>query len=1035
MPMRGEFVHLHVHSDYSLLDGACPIPALIAAAKKDNMPSLALTDHGNLFGAIEFYKHAVSAGIIPIVGYEAYVAPGSRLEKSRKPGQENAYHLTLLARNEKGYKNLIFLASSAYKDGFYYKPRIDKDILSAHAEGLMALSGCLHSEISHLIVQGQVARAEEVAVQYSSMLGKGHFFLELQENGIPEQRKVIKESLEISKRTGIGVVATNDIHYLQREDAKAHDILLCISTNKKVDDPTRLRMATDQFYFRSTAEMKQIFAEIPLAISNTVAISEKCRLMLSFEEKHLPRFVPPGGITPEQHLRALCEVGLKRLFPEASGDVRKRLEYELDTIEKKGLSSYFLIVSDFVNYARDSGIAVGPGRGSAAGSLVSYLLNITLINPLEYDLLFERFLNPGRNELPDIDIDFCQRRRDEVISYVREKYNADNVSHIITFGTLGARAALRDVGRIMGFDLMKDVDRVAKRIPSIPGSETRLKDAIEADPELVQMRDKRPEVAEWFKVAMKLEGLSRHASKHAAGIVIADRPLTDYVPLYVADGVVTTQFAMESISDIGLLKVDFLGLQTLTILQKAVELIRKSRGKEIDLPRLPLDDKPTYQLLSRSETCGVFQLESAGMRDLLQKMRPDKFEDLIAILALYRPGPLKSGMVDTFVKCKHGLEKPDHLHPSLEPLLRETHGVIVYQEQVMRIAHTVGGLALAEADGLRKAMGKKKPELLAPFRAKFVPGAIKRGVDKATAERIFDTMEYFGGYGFNKSHSAAYALVSFATAYLKAHYTVEFMAALLTCERDDMDKVAEYITECRRLQIEVLPPDINECDRDFTVSGDKVRFGLGAVKNVGDKALESIIAVRAKGGLFKSLFDFCARVDLHAVDKLVVESLIKCGAFDVTGMKRSQLVAMLEGTVNVAGRAQHDRRVGQLSFFGGEKAQTPAGQPSPPDISEWPEDELLKYEKECLGFYIPATQAREHHPRAVVRVHPRPRGGGRQCRRGPRRHSGRNRVGSPVPGWLPEGPETSQDALQGPRWQLRGGRVPFGPATHKDGRA
>ncbi|MFH0888637.1 MAG: DNA polymerase III subunit alpha [Planctomycetota bacterium] len=973
--MKSDFVHLHTHSHYSLLDGACTLENIINEAKHQGMSALAITDHGNLFGAIEFYQIALKHNINPIVGYEAYIAPRSRNDKKttqlsdgKKGYTESAYHLTLLAKNEIGYHNLIKLATIAYLEGFYRKPRIDKEILSIHKEGLIVLSGCLQSEIDQLLLEEQFDSALSVATQYRDLFGND-FYLELQQHGLTEQTKVIKKLLEISRTTGIPVVATNDVHYLKKEDSKAHDILLCISTNKQVKDPTRLRFSSEEFYFKSAEEMKRLFSEIPQAIENTVTIAEKCNLYLNFNIEHLPRFTSPDNKSSLEFIKELAAKGITERYgiknvestdlPDgkagsSSSLVIQRLKEELDIIEKKKLIDYFLVVWDFVRFARENNISVGPGRGSSAGSLLAYALGITDIDPLKYDLLFERFLNPGRHEPPDIDIDFSQAGRDKVINYVHEKYGRENVSQIITFGTMKARAVIRDVGRVMGIPLT-EVDRIAKKLSGI----TSLKESIKGDPELKDIIEKRNDIKELFSISARLEGLCRHASTHAAGIVIADKPLNNYVPLYASGGINTTQYPMEALQSIGLLKVDLLGIVTLDIIDKCIELIAENRHEKVDINSIPLDNKKTYELLSRGETKGVFQLESAGMRDILQKLKPSRFEDIIAVLALYRPGPLQSGLVDNYIRCTYHPNEISYLHPALESLLKETNGIILYQEQVMRIANKLGGFPLSESDDLRKAMGKKIPEIMQKYGDKFIAGAVKNGIPKFIAEKIFEMMEYFGGYGFNKSHSTAYSMTSYRTAYLKVNYPVEFLAALLSYNTADTDKLLEYIEECRRLNIKVLPPDINKSFSDFTVAGNNIVFGLSAVKNVGSKAVGYIIEARSKGGPFTNIYDFCERVDLGHVDKLVIENLIKCGAFDFIlkqkregKANRNQLLKGSEQIIYISNKHQLDKRHGQLNIIQSSDKQSDYRYPPLPDVPELPEEEILQYEKESLGFYV-----------------------------------------------------------------------------------
>ncbi|MEK7310008.1 MAG: DNA polymerase III subunit alpha [Planctomycetota bacterium] len=965
--MKSEFVHLHTHSHYSLLDGACTIDTLIDEAKRQGMPALALTDHGNLFGAIEFYQTALKNNLNPIVGYEAYVAPKSRFDKKGAYSAEGAsasagYHLILLAKNDAGYHNLIKLASSAYLEGFYRKPRIDKEILATYKNGLIALSGCLHSEIDQLILDDKPDAALAVAMQYRDIFGED-FYLELQQHRIPEQLKAINGLLEISRKTGIPVAATNDIHYLRKEDRAAHDILLCISTNKKITDPTRMRFSSDEFYFKTAEEMKALFSEIPQAITNTVAIAGKCNLYLNLKEMHMPRFKSPDNKTSIDFIKELCTKGIQQRYPALGAvdidtadpkiPVIRRLKDELNIIEKKGLIDYFLVVWDFVRFGKEHKVSIGPGRGSSAGSLLAYILGITDIDPLKYDLLFERFLNPGRYDPPDIDIDFSQAGRESVINYVKDKYGRENVSQIITFGTMKARAAVRDVGRVMDIPLA-EVDHIAKKLSNF----TSLRESIKADPELKEAAEKQKKIRELFDISMRLEGLSRHVSTHAAGVVISDKPLDNYVPLYSSGGVATTQYTMESLQAIGLLKVDLLGIITLDIIDRCTELVEQNRAIKIDINSLPLDDKKTYTLLAQAETKGVFQLESAGMRDILQKLKPNKFEDIIAILALYRPGPLQSGMVDNYIHSRHHPSEISYVDKSLEPLLKETNGIILYQEQVMRIANRIGGFSPSDSDDLRKAMGKKIPTIMQEYRDKFIKGAVKNGIPGQTSEKIFEMMEYFGGYGFNKSHSTAYAMTSYRTAYLKANYPVEFLAAVLSYNTADTDKLLEYLEDCKRLDIKVIPPDINRSFSDFTVQGNDIIFGLSAIKNVGDKAVGYITEARAKGP-FRNIYDFCERVDLRHVDKSVIEGLIKCGAMDYllttsSGKKpnRNQLLKGLEQIIYLTNQHQLDRRQGQMNLLQSSDKDAPYQYPSLPDEDELPEEEILRYEKESLGFYV-----------------------------------------------------------------------------------
>ncbi|MDA8241775.1 MAG: DNA polymerase III subunit alpha [Nitrospiraceae bacterium] len=942
MHSHADFVSLHLHTEYSLLDGAIRIKELVERAREFKMPALAMTDHGNLFGAVEFYKQATKAGIKPIIGCEVYVAPGTRTDRGGTEGKEEAsFHLILLARDNAGYRNLVTLVTKAYLEGFYYKPRIDMDLLEQYSGGLIGLSACLKGEIPYCLQRGMVDRARERALQFKHILGPENFYIEIQENGLPEQTEANIKLVELARELHVGVVATNDCHYLKREDAKAHEVLLCIQTGRTMKDATRMKFATDEFYFKSPQEMKEAFKEIPEAIANTVSIAERCNVEFVLGESLLPHYQVETGESPDDFLTALAASGLDRKFggnpPEA---YRERLKHELEVIRKMGYASYFLIVWDFISFARSKGIPVGPGRGSAAGSLVSYAAGITEIDPIRYNLLFERFLNPERISMPDIDVDFCQDRRSEVISYVSEKYGKDRVAQIITFGTMAAKAAIRDVGRAMDMPYA-EVDRIAKLVPNT--LKITIGDAIKAEPQLKEMYESNAEVKELLNIAMRLEGLNRHASTHAAGVIIAPVPLTEYTPLYKSpsDESIMTQFDMGSAEAIGLLKFDFLGLKTLTVIEKTLALIGQG-GREVSLREIPLDDKETYELLSSGQTTGIFQLESAGMKDILVKMCPNRFEDLIALVALYRPGPIGSGMIDDFIKRKKGKTPVRYDLPQLKEILDETYGVILYQEQVMRIANKLASFTLGQADILRKAMGKKNPEAMAKQKENFVKGAIANGISEKKAGKIFDLMELFAEYGFNKSHSAAYAYVSFQTAYLKAHYPVEFMAATLSSDRNDTDKIVKSINECRKMKIEILPPDINLSGREFKVIGNSIRFGLEAVKGVGGAAIESVLEVRTGDGPFQSVADFVGRVDTRKVNKKVLESLVKAGAFDSLGVTRASAMQTVTGLLN-GGPRKDD---GQTSMFGDEPAA------AVPEAPEWDEAELLRNEKEALGFYI-----------------------------------------------------------------------------------
>lgn len=949
---HSDFVHLHLHTQYSLLDGACRIPELLNLAKQYKMDSLAITDHGNMFGAIEFYQGAQKAGIKPIVGCEVYVAPGDRTDKNTNGIEDSSYHLILLCRDETGYHNLMKLVTTAYLDGFYYRPRIDKEVLAQHSEGLIALTACLKGEVPVLIQQKRFNDALKCADTYLNIMGKGNLYLELQGNSIPQQKIVNEGLIKISKELKLPLVATNDVHYLTKNMAEAHEALLCIQTQTTLDDPNRMRFQTNEFYFMSPQEMKALFKDVPEAINNTVEIAERCNLELDFKKIHLPKYVAPAGYSKEDYLKKLCDEGLEKRYGGMTPEIEARLSHELKIIKDMGFVSYFLIVWDFIHYAKSKGIPVGPGRGSAAGSLVSYLLGITDLDPLKYNLLFERFLNPERLGLPDIDIDFCYERRQEVIDYVTQKYGRENVAQIITFGTMQARAVVRDVGRVMGLSYA-DVDRIAKMIP--PDPNMTLRDALESETELNNMYKSDTRITKLIDTALSLEGLNRHASVHAAGVVIADKPLNEYMPLFkTGDDQITSGYSMGILEKIGLLKVDFLGLRTLTVVDETVKLVKKTQGKDIDINNLPLDDANTYKLLAQAKTMGVFQVESSGMRDLLRKLESARFEDLVAILALYRPGPIGSGMLDDFIKRKHGVVPIRYEHPSLEPILKETYGIMVYQEQIMQIASSLAGFSLAQADLLRKAMGKKIPEVMEKERKNFILGCIKNSIKESLANKIFDLIEYFSGYGFNKSHSTAYALISYRTAYLKANYPVEFMTALLTSERNNTDKIVEYVNEAERMGITVLPPDINESESLFKVVDQKtIRFGLLAIKNVGEGAAESIVEAR-KNGRFLSLDDLCKRIDLRLANRKVIESLIKCGGFDCFNMPRAMMFSALDIILESAQRSQKDKAKGQMSFFDEGLSQNGFKDTSAeiPHIKEWPEPQLLAFEKEMLGFYV-----------------------------------------------------------------------------------
>ena len=942
-----DFVHLHVHSGYSLLDGAGRISDLVRRTCESGMNAVALTDHGNMYGAVEFYKQAKKCGVKPIIGCEVYIAPRSRFDKVAGEG-EAYYHLILLAENQTGYSQLVELVSRAYTEGFYYKPRIDRELLAAHHEGLIGMSACIAGEVPSLILRGDMEGAEAAARDYLEIFGRDNFFIELQDHGIPEQKEANPKLVQLARKLDIGLVATNDIHYIDRADAESHDVLLCIQTGKCVDDAGRMRFSTPEFYLKTGEEMAELFPEYPEALSNTCRIAERCQVDFEFGELHLPDFPLPEGVTAPEYLKNLCLEGLQKRYPQAGIPEQERLAYELSVIETMGFSSYFLIVWDFVRFAREEKIPVGPGRGSAAGSIVAYLLGITNIDPLKYGLLFERFLNPERVTMPDIDIDFCYVRRGKIIEYVSARYGADRVAQIITFGTMAARAAIKDVGRALNISY-SEVDRLAKLIPTVLN--ITLKDALNMSQELKSAYNSEPNAKKILDLAMSLEGLPRHASTHAAGLVIARDSLNCHVPVQnSADGFITTQFDKDCIEEIGFLKMDLLGLRTLTVIGDSIDMIKSNRGIDIDLDSIPLADAATCEMLSRGETVGVFQMESGGMTNLVRDLQPEGFEDLIPLVALYRPGPLNSGMVEDFVRGRHGKKQSVYQHPMLEPILRDTFGVILYQEQVMQIASAMGGFTLGQADLLRRAMGKKKHDVLAAQRQRFLDGAAKQGVSLPVANEVFDLMEKFADYGFNKSHSAAYALVAYQTAYLKAHYPAEFMAAMLTSVMSDSGRIGYFIEECRKQGIKILPPDINRSGLSFSVENGAIRFGLAAVKNVGEGAIESILKARSEGE-FKSLVDFCARIDMRLVNKRVLESLIKCGAFDSTGWRRIQLLTVIERAVELALSRQRDKANGQMGLFGEEQLEA-VEELIPPDMEELPKAQILAMEKEMTGFFV-----------------------------------------------------------------------------------
>jgi DNA polymerase-3 subunit alpha len=962
------FVHLHNHTTYSLLDGAQRVDEMCKRAAEDGQPAIAITDHGNLFGVLDFDKKARKHGVKPIIGMEAYIAPGSRHEKKPRQFGKPYHHLLLLAESYTGYKNLIRLSTAGFLEGFYYRPRIDREILAEHKEGLVCTSACLAGQVATALVRDQEDEAREAAAWFRDLFGEERFWLEIQDHGLADQRKANEGVVRLSKELDIPLVATNDCHYLLPGDHFAHDVLVCIQTGKTVNDDGRMRYS-GQHYLKTRAEMTALFPWAPEAVENSLRIAERCGFAFEKQPNHLPDFPVPDGYTLDDYFEKVARDGFEQRLRtwRAEHDAgrldddpetyRPRLEREIRTIREMGFSGYFLITWDFIRFARESGIPVGPGRGSAAGSLVAYAMRITDIDPMRYNLLFERFLNPERVSLPDIDIDFCMRKRERVIEYVTEKYGRPNVAQIITFGTMAARAVIRDVGR--GLEIpYAEVDRIAKLVPAQPGVEITIDKAMKEVPALKQAYDSEPDIKRLLDVARRLEGLTRHASTHAAGVVIAPKPIVEFAPLYrgtkEADEV-TTQWAKDEIEEIGLLKMDFLGLKTLTLIDDAAASIGKATGTAPDIDALPLDDPAVFELFSRARTSGIFQFESSGMRDILRRLKPDRFEDLIALNALYRPGPIGGGLIDDFIQRRHGKVKVEYPHPLTEDILRETYGVILYQEQVMQIASKMAGYSLGEADILRRAMGKKKKEVMEAEEKRFIAGAQKGEIEPAAAKKVFELMAYFAGYGFNKSHSAAYALVAYQTAWLKAHYPVHFMAALLTSEKGNTDNVVKYINECREMNIRVLPPDINSSDQDFTVDGESIRFGLSAIKGVGDAAIGSIIEARGEHGGFESLHELCSAMDPRQANRRVFEALIQSGALDSFGARRSQLAAGIDSALDYGQKRRAELEAGQGSLFGGDEsdASGPAAfMGQLPDLPEWDEKTLLAHERATLGFYV-----------------------------------------------------------------------------------
>ena len=952
-----QFVHLHNHSEYSLLDGAARIKELVAKSADLGMPAVAVTDHGNMFGVLKLYEECKKVskereaqglpGIKPIIGCEFYVAPRSRFLKEGKE-DKSTYHLVLLAENQQGYRNLCKLNAVAYLEGFYYKPRIDREILRQHSEGLICLSACLAGEVIQSLLENDMEAAYAIAQDYLEIFDRDHYFIELQDHGLDEQRLTNPQLIKLANDLNIGLVCTNDCHYINREDAEWHDMLLCVQTGRLRSDPLRMRFPNSEFYLKSPEEMQLLFGEYPEALANTVRIAERCQVNLDkHDQVDLPVVQVPEGYDLETYLRYLCEEGIKKRYPEVTPELRERLEYELDIIISMRFPGYFLIVWDLINFCHQNGIRVGPGRGSAAGSLVAYSLGITNIDPIRYNLIFERFLNPERVSMPDIDTDFCVVRRGEVIDYLVEKYGEDKVGQIVTFGTMKSKLVVKDVGRALDIPI-PEVNKLTKLIPD--DLKMTLAKALKESAELKELYDNDERVRELWDISTKLEGMPRHTGTHAAGVVIAPAPVVDYMPCFkMGVNILTTQFEKEQVEEQGLVKMDILGLRNLTVIGDALKNIKQSRGLDIDIDNIPLDDQAVYEMLSAGDTDGVFQLESDGMRTYLRALKPERIEDIIAMVALYRPGPLEGGMVNDFIKRKHGETKVEYPHPMLEPVLAETYGVMVYQEQIMQVASTMAGFTLGQADELRRAMGKKKPEVLAAKRKDFLAGALQKGVSEKTANEVFDLMEFFSGYGFNKSHSAAYGIVTYQTAWLRCHYAAEYMAAILTSFMQSADKVTTYIEACRNAGLEILPPDINLSYTDFSVHDGKVRFGLAAIKNVGREIINQIIEERNANGEFTSLTELCSRI---ALNKRILESLIRSGALDSLGGKRSQYLAVYEQALELGRRFAEQQASQQLSLFDFGLEQTQAVEVELPAIPELETMDLLRMEKESIGFYV-----------------------------------------------------------------------------------
>lgn len=954
-----QFCHLHTHTEYSLLDGEASIKKLVARVKELGMDSCAITDHGSMYGVVDFYREAKSQGIHPVIGCEVYMAPRSRFDKVHDIDNKTS-HLILLAENQKGYKNLIKLVSAGYIDGFYYKPRIDFEMLKEHSEGIIALSACIAGEVPKALLRGDYDEAKKIALKYAEILGKDNYFLEIQDHGLSEQKRIIPDMLRLSEETGIGLVATNDIHYLKKEDAKYQDVLMCIQMEKKVDDPDRMKFETEEFYIKSPEEMTSLFEYVPQAIENTEKIAKRCNVDFDFGTRHLPAYAVPDGKDAFEYLRELCQSGLEKRYSPVSDELQKRLDYELGVIKSMGFVDYFLIVWDFIHFAKNNGVMVGPGRGSAAGSIVAYSLGITTVDPIKYGLIFERFLNPERVSMPDIDIDFAPNGRQKIIDYVVEKYGEGQVAQIITFGTMKAKLAIRDVGRALDIPYA-EVDKVAKLVPF--DLKMTISKALDISTELHALYENDPQIKELLDTSMALEGLPRHASTHAAGVVITSEPIVNYVPLQLnSENFITTQFTKDTVENLGLLKMDFLGLRNLTVIENAVKIIKRTRGIDLNMDEIDYDCKEVYELISSGNTDGVFQLESAGMQSFMQELKPDTLEDVIAGIALYRPGPMEQ--IPRYIKSKKNPQTIQYKHPLLKNILDVTYGCMVYQEQVLEIVRTLAGYSLGKADSMRRVISKKKADQMVIERKNFIygsddgdiPGCIKNGIDEQTAISIFDEINDFANYAFNKSHAAAYAFVTYQTAYLKTFYPVEYMASLIS-SIDDLDKINHYIANCKEMGIDRLPPDVNKSEDTFTVENNSIRFGLSAVKNVGRAMILNLVNERKNNGEFKNFSDFIDRMAGQDMNKRALEGLISCGAFDSMGVKRSQLLAVYEKALDGTARAARDNVAGQMSLFDTIEEQS---EMQFPNIDELDKKTMLKMEKQSTGLYFSGHPMEEY---------------------------------------------------------------------------